>query len=447
MARYILILLILFISIIRYNKHMKKGKHANFLLLSTLIQLIPLSGIICKLGSIHASFNVMPGATDSFFAIDALWIVTILIVIFHIKPLHPSLKTKPKQNYKFFLILTIIEIISILNPINSLPYAGLPTFLRITQLFIFLHIISKYLSYQSALKGLYDGFKWAVGLQFIITTLFPVLHISYVSQLFRPEIASWAFRRDMASALGTFMHPGALALFSCMSAIFFFACYLNKYKNKDAIVRLMMCIYIILFTYSRTSYLTIIGTLLFIYILCKNRKGIRTSSIIYFCIGTATIVILFLTTPLTDLFFKSDVDTQIENRELHFLLALASFKDSPIFGIGLNNHVNYLHNILNTNNIGHVIEFFITNPIHNSHLIILAETGLIGFSLWCYYFISRIFMGFKYCIGTNPSINIINLSFSGILLVYILYGMTGWSCFHREIYPFLIVVGFFTLKK
>lgn len=447
MARYILILSILFISLIRYNKNITKGVNPHYLLLSTLIQFIPLSGILYKLGSINVPFGIRSGATDLFFAIDALWIIYIIIIIFkpHIVPF--PLRVKIKSNNKTFIAFSILEIISLFNPINNLHYTGLPTYFRIVQIFLFLKIISQYISCTDILKGFFDGFKWAVGLQFIITTLFPVLHITLVSDLFRAEGADWAFRRDVASAIGTFIHPGSLALFCCMSIIFFFSCYLNRYNIKESKKYILMCIYIIFFTYSRTSYLTVIGGLLFVYIVFSNRKKIQIKTLILFITGLLFIITIFLFTPLSDMFFKSDIDTQIENRELHFLLALGCFHESPILGVGLNNHVNYLYHQFNTNLVGHVEDFFVTNPVHNSHLIILAETGIIGFSLWCYYLISRIYRGFKYSIDMGLSINIINLSFAGMLIMYMTYGMTGWSCFHREIYPILIIMGFFTQFK
>lgn len=449
MFRYILILLILFISINRYNQCLKSKRNPNFLLLSTLIQIIPLSGIIYKFYSIKLPFGIISGAADSFLAIDVLWIILIAFsFFFKLQTANPSLRANIGNNYFIFGFLVILEIINLSNPYNSLPSAGLPVFARILQLFIFLVIISKYLSYNSILEGFYDGFKRSLGLQFIITTLFPVLHITFVSRLFREEVSDWAFRRDAESAIGTFMHPGALALFCCMTAIFFLSCYLNKYKEKDSIIRIMMSLYVIFFTFSRTSYLAVIGTLFLLFFIYRNRVNFQIKNVLLIITGILIVSCLFLLTPLGDMFFKSDVDIQIQNRELHYLLALGCYNDSPLFGVGLNNHVNYIYNDLNTSLIGGNIGlFFLTNPVHNSHLIILAETGLIGFSLWCYYFVSRIYRSFRYCITKNNAINILNFSFGGILIVYMLYGMTGWSCFHREIYPILIIVGFFTVLK
>lgn len=447
MARYVLIILILFISIIRYRNDIQKRVNPHYLLLSTLIQFIPLSGIIYKFGSINTYSGIRLGATDDFFAIDAIWIICIIIILFKPHTIPLSSRVEIKSNKQTFIVFSILEIISLFNPINNLHYTGLPTYIRIVQIILFLKIISQYLTYKDILTGLFDGFKWAVGLQFIITTLFPVLHVTFVSNLFRAEGSDWAFRRDIASAMGTFIHPGALALFCCMSAVFFFSCFLNKYKKKACKTNILMCIYIIFFTYSRTSYLTVIGGLLSVYIIYSNRKKIQIKTLILFITGLLIVAVIFLFTPLSDMFFKSDIDTQIENRELHFLLALGCFHESPILGVGINNHVNYLYHQFNTNLVGHVEEFFITNPVHNSHLIILAETGIIGFSLWCFYFLSRIFKGFKYCIKMDQNINIINLAFAGSLIMYITYGMTGWGCFHREIYPILIIMGFFTQFK
>lgn len=448
MLKYIIILLLVGISIWRYNSSINKRRNPKFLLLSTLIQLVPLAGIIFKLGGIKTNYGILPGATDTFYAIDALWLIIIFLILFHPpKAIMPHINNTSSSHHAFY-VLALLEIISLINPINELHYSGLPIFFRLLQLYILLKLITKYLNSEQVLKGIYDGFKWAIGLQFILTTLFPVLHISLINNLFNENISDWAFRRDMPSALGTFMHPGALALFCCMAAIFFFSCFLNKYKPTDSKLRILMCLYIIFFTYSRTSYATIIGTLLFIYIIYRNRIEFKLKSLILFCTSIILIIAIFIFTPIFDLFFHSDIDIQVENRTLHYLLALGCFQESPLIGVGLNNHVNYIYNNLNLAEIGqHINNFFITNPVHNSHLIILAETGVIGFSLWCYYFISRIYKSIKYCVKQTTPLNIINLSFAGILIVFLLYGMTGWSCFHREIYPIPIIIGFFSYLK
>jgi len=447
MFKYIVILLIVGISVWRYNTCIRKNNNPNFLLLSTLIQLIPLSGIILKLGSIKTNFGILSGAMDSFYAIDALWLIAIILFLFHPHK-NNTLYIKNSTNRHVFCVFILLEFISLINPFNTLHFSGLPIFFRVLQLFVFLQLISKYLTIELVLKGLYDGFKWAIGLQFVLTTLFPVLHISIVNSLFNDNISDWAYRRGTPSAIGTFMHPGALALFCCMAAMFFLSCYLNKYKIADAKLRILMCLYIVFFTYSRTSYLTILGTLLFVYVVYKNRVNFKIQSLFIFGIGVALFFVILNFTPLSDLFFKSDIDVQVENRMLHYLLALGCFQESPLIGVGLNSHVHFMYNYLQLSGIRqHINDFFITNPVHNSHLIVLAETGAIGFILWCYYFISRIFLSFKYCVNKIISINIINLAFAGILIVYILYGMTGWSCFHREIYPIPIIIGFFSLLK
>ena len=146
MARYVLIILILFISIIRYRNDIQKRVNPHYLLLSTLIQFIPLSGIIYKFGSINTYSGIRLGATDDFFAIDAIWIICIIIILFKPHTIPLSSRVEIKSNKQTFIVFSILEIISLFNPINNLHYTGLPTYIRIVQIILFLKIISQYLT-------------------------------------------------------------------------------------------------------------------------------------------------------------------------------------------------------------------------------------------------------------------------------------------------------------
>ncbi len=439
--RYLLLIILFTITIARLFYLNRKKEKINFLFLSLFIQQIPLGCLLYSI-NINPLRDGMPGAFENMLSLDVSIAIIVLALLFQINKTH--YKTKYHNKLVAISILAIF-IISILNPYNKLKIAEIPILFRIIQIYLFFYFISKYLSREEVLHALFDGFKYAIIVQFIITLFFPVFSIKIISQIFHPEISEWAFRRGTPSAIGTFIHPGALALFAAISTMFFFSCYLNKYKVIDSLKMIFIGCFIIYFTFSRTSYLAILGSIFIIYLLYKNSQNLNRPKLILQLLGAVIIIEILYLSPISDLFFRSDLDTQIDNRLLHYNLAFKCFSTSPLIGIGINTHVKFMQNLF-LSNIGPVGDFFLTNPIHNSHLIILAETGIIGFSFWSYYIISRIYS--NTIKNKSKGINsIINWAFAGVLITYTIYGVTGWSCFHREIYPIIILFGFFYTRN
>ena len=300
-------------------------------------------------------------------------------------------------------------------------------------MFFIIKFICSYVNKENLIYGLFDGFKYAIYLQFVLTIFFPVLGMDFVTTLFWEDIGDWAYRRGSASAIGTFMHPGVLALFSCMAASCFLSFYFNNLRKKESTICFFMCIFIILFTYSRTSYITFLGIVTYLFFVFNKRRVSKSIMIIACFLGIVILIAYF--SGVFDLFIQSDIGVQQESRLIHFMLAFDIFQVSPLIGVGINNHVNYMSNdLVNSDNL-YFHSFFYQNPIHNIHLIILTELGLLGFLIWLCFTIKYIVKATR-----NGNYNIISLMFLGILISFIVYGMTGWGPFHKNIYPILILV-------
>src|SRR5690606_25896495 len=138
----------------------------------------------------------------------------------------------------------------------------------------------------------------------------------------------------------------------------------------------------IVLTYSRTAYLAFIVVLLSEWFIVKNaHKNIFSPfNLIKVALPIAVLLVwLIYFSPFSEVFLKSDADNQFDNRMIHWLMALDIFNRSPLIGVGYNAHLAFVAKHVSIATTLTINDFFTANPIHNIHLIILAETGLVGF--------------------------------------------------------------------
>ncbi|MDB5011270.1 MAG: O-antigen ligase family protein, partial [Mucilaginibacter sp.] len=110
---------------------------------------------------------------------------------------------------------------------------------------------------------------------------------------------------------------------------------------------------------------------------------------------------------------------------------------------GINTHVEFVNRIVSLYREIHN-EFLTINPIHNTHIIILAETGILGFILWIFFILSSIVQAKK-----NLSVNnnvIFSLTMIGLLITYVIYGFTDWAPLSPSIFPIFLLFAFFSNK-
>jgi O-antigen ligase len=248
-------------------------------------------------------------------------------------------------------------------------------------------------------------------------------------------------------AIGTFVHPGNLGLFLIFASCFFFVAYLKNYKKSVFKYMLMISTFTLFLTYSRTSYLALVLSLFLVYLVNKNahRRILTISNTFKYLLP----LVIFLTwlifmSPLSEDFLKSDSGNQIDNRLVHYFMAYNALSESPLFGIGFNTHVDLFMNKLSLSNSITLDNFFLSNPIHNIHLIILVETGVFGFILWLV-FLAISFKKSKEQIKKKEN-EFINLGFIGVLFGFIFYGLTGWAPLSQGILPFFLLFTFFTYR-
>ncbi len=384
-------------------------------------------------------------------ALGGIFKITIpLLLCFVTIPIIKWNKFKiPFKSTSWISVIYTLIFISLLNPYNHSINASLYYCLFFSSHILLFYIFLNILTPSQLARGFYDGLMVLCFLQLILAICFPVLGLKVVTTLFHDNAGEWATRlsSNRVGAVGVFNHPGNLSLFIIIASCFFLSCYFGQFKAKLSLYLLAINTIVIILTYSRTSYLTYIIILFALYYIQKNaRKNILSISVLFKFILPACIALTWLIffSPLSEQFLKTDAGDQMNNRMVHYLLAYNIFESSPIFGVGINAHLAYLSANASLAKTITFVDFFFLNPIHNIHLIILAETGIIGFLLWIYFLLKNLYNSKKQiAIGKN---RIFSSTFIGAILTYSLYGMTGWAPFSAALLPLFLFIAFFSIK-
>lgn len=350
---------------------------------------------------------------------------------------------------KWVLFFIILCVISLIVPGINYKWNFLPLMAFILQILFILSIIKSNLPIKTIYEGIFDGLTKATVLQFFLTILYPILHLEAAVLMFQGDSAlDWTMRREgYPSAVGIFTHPGILAFYTLINMIFFLSSYLNGVNKKRSLILIFISLFIIFFTYSRTTYVSMFIVSTFLYITAKTKRSFFTFRNL--AIAIFTIVVLgglLVTTALSDIFLKSDSDAQVINRLMHYYIGYEIWNTSKLFGVGINNHISYmLHTLSSTSEVSNFL-FFFRSPIHNIHLIVLCEIGLIGFLSWIYYFYSRINLKFSQELLSDSYESIFILAKVGVLLAVFIYGFVGWTPFQYVIMSQVLIVSYFSKK-
>lgn len=455
MGKVIILSVIICIGIARWLIS-KQKMSSDYLLISLFVQTIPFDfgkAIYTYLEGVQVDDNVSEilGAFGNSIRLEMSMVFAILFLFLGFTRLKEGVIPRFKTNKWFYIFLTFL-LISYFNPYNIYQNSIFPPLFSFLQLLFLLNIIKSNFTLKEILRALYDGIMLITGLQAILSICYPVLGIEAAATLFRgDEALEWSERRGSMSAIGTFGHPGGLALFCLIAGIFFLACYFNKYKPKMSLFLLGVNICVIFLTFSRTTYVSTVAILLLLYFVQRQgRKVFEIGNIIKILGSFLLLIAILYLTPLSDMFLKSDASDQVDNRMAHVIFGYEIWKNSEILGVGINSHVYFMINKLNIslkNMNSKALAFLIRSPIHDIHIIVLAETGLLGLFTWVYYFASRIIRYSKCCHTEAFILNIFNLTFVGSLSSIFLYGFFGWTPFHPETYTFVIFLGFFASNK
>lgn len=345
--------------------------------------------------------------------------------------------TSKNKYWKVSLFFSFYCMLSFFNPNNIHPSFIWVPFSFFFQLFLFVIVVRRRYSNQLLLSSLYEAIACWLILEFLLVLCYPILGIEGFATLFHGEdAAEWSMRRDyFLSAVGTFIHPAGLAYVCSCYAIFFFSLFFARYRRNESLLYFLLCLIVVFFTFSRTSYVALFLSLFVVYFMCKtNPRHVKKRLIKYGVVAFLLFVLLLYVPILNELFFQSDAEDQVGNRMIHYIMGWDIFNNFPLLGTGINRHVNYMYDYTDIKFLtGRENVFFLRSPIHNSHLIVLVETGLIGFIC----FFSSLLFFLKNQIKFFYSFRgyyISSVIIIGVILFSFIYGFFGWSIYQYEIF-------------
>lgn len=196
----------------------------------------------------------------------------------------------------------------------------------------------------------------------------------------------------------------------------------NSWRLILAAVLAFSAFYVVLMLGSRSAYLAIITfSILSVLFHITNRTNIRYSVFLFLLPALLAFSAFNLTS--TDSMGLERVSTLTEissdqslsQRKSYYLLSLDYFKENPVFGMGLGNwKIESIPYIIDTKK-----SYIMPYHAHNDYLQVLAETGIIGFSLYLLIFIFLVIALFKIYKLKNGEYS--TLIFSTILFLVIYF--------------------------
>lgn len=434
--------ILLIIYFVWYIILLIKKKSKNHLFLSFVISCIPFQMSIPVFIPDYQTGSGTGTFTSKIFLMIPLVSSIILLLTKRNKNLHYIYK-----NEQWILWIFLLILISLINPYNHAIWATLAFALLFISYIIFFKLIYNSLNPIEVLNGIFTSFLFLCVLQFILAILFPLLNISFVTTIFQTGGEDWATRNGTRlGAIGVFVTPANLGLFTTIASGFFLATFLDSFKKRNSLILLIINSITIFLTYSRTSYITLVFILFTIFYIHKNpKKPLFSLKSLFLGIAPAILFLYWLVffSPLSGTFLKTNADEMFQARLDHWLIGLEIFKSSPIIGVGINTHLEYINQTASLYKQIHN-EFLTTNPIHSTHLIVLAETGIIGFLLWIIFLRFSVVQA-KFNIANNNNV-ILSLTQIAIVVTYIIYGFTDWAPLSQSIFPMFLLFTFFSNK-
>lgn len=349
-------------------------------------------------------------------------------------------------------VIVLYCAVNLLNP-NNLAVPS--TAIAIAQLLsyaLFLYLLCSCVSLDVILKGIYEGFLYTTILQAVLAICYPILGIDQVVHLFRDTTSIRAEERP--GAPGTFTHPNSLGGYMAYIVSFFTSCYLLGYHKKKSLWIGLVALFVLIFSFSRTSMLAVsLSVILIISLYTTQNSSIFSLKNIFTKIlpFIAVIAAVVLFTPLKNSFVNSDIDEMMLARLMHYYCGYEIITDHPWIGVGLNSHLEYIRANISFRIFGDINriiwnaeEFMSTNPIHNVLLIWLSEFGILltlpilGFFVYRFYKIKPILRS-----NESNDYKLMQLFSVGLICCVLIHGIADWAPLNlmlRNVWIFVLFV-------
>ncbi len=223
-----------------------------------------------------------------------------------------------------------------------------------------------------------------------------------------PGIAriSW-YGREVLRSYATFPHPNVLGgfLVTTLPLIIF---YQMKKFSMFKIIIITIGLIALFLTFSRSAWIVGMGVCILYYgVWVKSKKSPSLFTIIRNAIPI--LILVFVLWKIYPLVGESVIVRQQLNSS-----AIALWKTSPLFGIGLGNFLVQLPNALPSRSI------YFLQPVHNIYLLLLSEVGIVGVglvALWVLWVLKHELRIMNYGKGQNKELFMIHTSLFIILIL------------------------------
>ncbi|MDI6803864.1 MAG: O-antigen ligase family protein [Bacteroidota bacterium] len=439
-VKIIVLCVIMFITFVWFLKKREIREKKEYILSLYIICLtIPLQFPLLKLA------NKAPTGAWGEIIYVSLWNLLLIAMLFLPKE---KIFRNDNKLLKWWLFFLVAGILSIFNPVNFNLLGSLVGVYYFAWFIFSLTIIYSRFNHENIFNSLWTSFKILLLIQLLLSLAFPLLNITEATTLFYGgDALEWTTRGDRESAVGTFTHPSNLGLITSFIFVYFTSTYFLSINKKQSLLFMGIAFTIILLTKSRTNIALIFFLFFFIKMFTQKsnlKKIIFRGSLLLPIIAIIAFLLINFTEFGSNLFLTDNIQEMGVARFVHWYLGWEIFSANPLIGVGLNSHLNYLHhNIVVIPGLqDYKYEFFITNPLHNTHLIMLSEYGILGGIIWLYgfYFIIK-----KNLIEYNLSIiskeiNPFSYIFTlAIIIIYFFYAFTGWATTQYFVISFMII--------
>lgn len=419
MASLLLFIILIFPGCLLFFKKNASGMGISYLNEFLVIIYILLSCLDIKYNIITIS-DTMIGAFGTSIAIKPHLILILVLLLINSK------KVKIRDNktpIKFLLVISILSIVSFYNPANQVPQSTFILTWELTMAILPIYFFINYMDYKDIFTGIYKSITLIIIFQTILTILFPILDISQVTQLFYVDGADIRYGRE--GAVGTFIHPNIFANFMSYCFAFVFVCYTQGYAKRKSLILTILAFVCVYFSYSRSAIIAVSIAIILNTIISKTQKNSKTKYL-YITLFLITSILLFaIIVPYLDSLTKGMDDMYIL-RYAHWIGGLEIIKDHWLIGVGINQHIPILNSYGGLRDSFEVLGDFIeNNPIHNSHIIIMAEMGVV-FSLWMYYHLFKPFFSLSK-LTENKTEKIFFITQLLTIFIFCFHSMSDWA--------------------
>lgn len=198
--------------------------------------------------------------------------------------------------------------------------------------------------------------------------------------------------RLMLRSYATFPHPNVLGGFLAISSILMLAPIVYQRHRLSLLHAFWFGAVFVLsdiglgLTFSRSAWMVSIGGIIAMFYFWRAQRNKKDSeNILRFGVPIAAIIVLAI---LLLYFFPTSSDESVVQREQLTASAFAMWSRSPFFGVGLGNFLVALPEVTTNRSL------FFLQPVHSIYLLLLAETGIIGFAtfgVFLYLFTARVY--------------------------------------------------------